>query len=38
MPKPVDDLVKTLLDDPDFYPKKGKDERIYCLGNCLFTI
>ena len=27
MPKPVDDLVKTLLDDPDFYPKKGKDDR-----------
>ncbi len=27
MPKPVDDLVKTLLDDPDFYPKKDKDDR-----------
>jgi len=27
MPKPVDDLVKTLLDDPDFYPEKGKDDR-----------
>jgi hypothetical protein len=27
MPKPVDDLVKTLLDDPDFYPKKVKDDR-----------
>ena len=20
-------MVKTLLDDPDFYPKKGKDDR-----------
>ena len=27
MPKPVDDLVNTLLDDPDFYPKKSKDDR-----------
>jgi len=27
MPKPVDDLVKTLLDDPDFYPKKEKEDR-----------
>lgn len=27
MPKPVDNLVKTLLDDPDFYPKKDKDDR-----------
>lgn len=27
MPKPVDDLVKTLLDDPDFYPKKKKEDR-----------
>ncbi len=27
MPKPVDDLVKTSLDDPDFYPKKGTDDR-----------
>ena len=27
MPKPDDDLVKTLLDDPDFYPKKEKEDR-----------
>ncbi len=27
MPKPVDDLVKTLLDDPAFYPKKEKEDR-----------
>jgi hypothetical protein len=27
MPKPVDDLVKTLLDNPKFYPEKDKDDR-----------
>ncbi len=27
MPKPVDDLVQTLLDDPGFYPKKDKKDR-----------
>lgn len=27
MPKPVDDLVQTLLDDPKFYPEKDKDDR-----------
>jgi len=27
MPKPVDDLVKTLLDDESFYPEKDKDDR-----------
>ncbi len=27
MPKPVDDLVQTLLDDPEFYPKKDKKDR-----------
>ena len=27
MPKPVHDLVDTLLDDPDFYPEKSKDDR-----------
>jgi hypothetical protein len=27
MPKPVDDLVETLLEDPKFYPEKDKDDR-----------
>ena len=27
MPKPVDDLVTTLLDDPKFYPEKDKKDR-----------
>ncbi len=27
MPKPVEDLVETLLDDPDFYPEKDTDDR-----------
>ncbi len=27
MPKPVHDLVDTLLDDPDFYPEKSKEDR-----------
>ncbi len=27
MPKPVDDLVQTLLGDPEFYPKKDKKDR-----------
>ena len=27
MPKPVDDLVDTLLDDSDFYPEKSRDDR-----------
>jgi len=27
MPKPVDDLVETLLDDPKFYPEKEKKDR-----------
>lgn len=27
MPKPVDDLVKTLLEDPKFYPEKAEKEQ-----------
>ena len=27
MPKPVEDLVETLLEDPKFYPEKDKDDR-----------
>ena len=27
MPKPVHDLVDKLLDNPDFYPKKSKEDR-----------
>lgn len=27
MPKPVDDLVETLLKNPDFYPEKSEDEQ-----------
>jgi hypothetical protein len=27
MPKPVHDLVDTLLDNPDFYPEKSEEER-----------
>ena len=27
MPKPVDDLVNKLLDNPDFYPEKSKEDR-----------
>lgn len=27
MPKPVDDLVETLLSDPDFYPEKSEKEQ-----------
>ena len=27
MPKPVHDLVDTLLDDPDFYPEKSEKEK-----------
>lgn len=27
MPKPVDDLVKTLLEDPKFYPEKPEKEQ-----------
>jgi len=27
MPKPVHDLVDTLLDNPDFYPEKSKEDR-----------
>ena len=27
MPKPVDDLVDKLLDNPDFYPEKSKEDK-----------
>jgi cation transport regulator ChaB len=27
MPKPVDDLVETLLSNPDFYPNKSEKEQ-----------
>lgn len=27
MPKPVDDLVETLLKNPDFYPEKSEKEQ-----------
>ena len=27
MPKPVHDMVDSLLEDPDFYPEKSKDDR-----------
>lgn len=27
MPKPVHDLVDKLLDNPDFYPEKSKEDR-----------
>ena len=27
MPKPVDDLVKTLLEDPNFYPEKSEKDK-----------
>ena len=27
MPKPVHDMVDTLLEDPDFYPEKSKEDR-----------
>jgi hypothetical protein len=27
MPKPVHELVDTLLDNPDFYPEKSKEDR-----------
>jgi hypothetical protein len=27
MPKPVDDLVKTLLEDPKFYPEKSEKDK-----------
>ena len=27
MPKPVHDLVDTLLDNSDFYPEKSKEDR-----------
>jgi hypothetical protein len=27
MPKPVDDLVQTLLEKPDFYPEKSENEQ-----------
>ncbi len=27
MPKPVDDLVETLLKNPDFYPEKSEEEQ-----------
>lgn len=35
MPKPVDDLVKTLLDDPDFTPKRVKMTESLRLGQLL---
>ena len=35
MPKPVDDLVKTLLDDPDFILKKVKTTENLPLGQLL---